>query len=194
MITGNPVGAIAFVSFKSLAAASVAGQVCRRRVSVCVCVWLELWVHVCGWAGADQHAFTPTHIHTKQQCVTYRHPLKMMSKPAPQPEDIIWDNVYMPMRQLPFKTVLGVASSLVVTLFFSVVVGVIAALTNVQTLHDHVPFMRDFLENSKLAQELLPYLPAFLLVLVDSTIPPILSFFARVVFREVMNKTIPKLE
>lgn len=109
----------------------------------------------------------------------------MMSKPAPQPEDIIWDNVYMPMRQLPFKTVLGVASSLVVTLFFSVVVGVIAALTNVQTLHDHVPFMRDFLENSKLAQELLPYLPAFLLVLVDSTIPPILSVLARVVFREV---------
>ena len=91
----------------------------------------------------------------------------------------------MPMRQLPFKTVLGVASSLVVTLFFSVVVGVIAALTNVQTLHDHVPFMRDFLENSKLAQELLPYLPAFLLVLVDSTIPPILSVLARVVFREV---------
>ena len=117
-----------------------------------------------------------------------------MSRPAPQPEDIIWDNVYMPMRQLPFKTVLGVASSLVVTLFFSVVVGIIAALTNVQTLHDHVPFMRDFLEQSKLAQELLPYLPVFLLVLVDSTIPPILSFFARVVFREVMNKTIPKLE
>lgn len=144
MITGNPVGAIAFVSFKSLAVASVAGH-----------------------------------------CVTYRHPLKMCSKPAPQPEDIIWPNVYMPMRLLPFKTVLGVGSSIVVTLFFSVIVGIIAALTNVQTLHDHVPFMRDFLENSKVAQELLPYLPAFLLVGVDSTIPPILSFLARVVFREV---------
>ena len=144
MITGNPVGAIAFVSFRSLAVASVAGQ-----------------------------------------CVTYRHPLKMMSKPAPQPEDILWGNVYMPMRLLPLKTVLGVGSSFVVTLFFSVIVGIIASLTNVQTLHDHVPFMRDFLENSKLAQELLPYLPAFLLVLVDCLIPPILSFLARVVFREV---------
>jgi len=144
MITGNPVGAIAFVSFRSLAVASVAGQ-----------------------------------------CVTYRHPLKMMSKPAPQPEDILWGNVYMPMRLLPLKTILGVGSSFVVTLFFSVIVGIIASLTNVQTLHDHVPFMREFLENSKLAQELLPYLPAFLLVMVDCTIPPILSFLARVVFREV---------
>jgi len=144
MITGNPVGAIAFVSFRSLAVASVAGQ-----------------------------------------CVTYQHPLKMMSKPAPQPEDILWGNVYMPMRLLPFKTILGVGSSFVVTLFFSVIVGIIASLTNVQTLHDHVPFMRHFLENSKLAQELLPYLPAFLLVMVDCTIPPILSFLARVVFREV---------
>ena len=108
MITGNPVGAIAFVSFRSLAVTNAASH-----------------------------------------CVTYRHPLKMMSKPAPQPEDIIWTNVYMPMRLLPFKTVLGVGSSVVVTLFFSVIVGIIASLTNVQTLHDHVPFMRDFLENSK---------------------------------------------
>jgi len=144
MITGNPAGAIAFVSFRSLAVASVAGQ-----------------------------------------CVTYRHPLKMMTKPAPAPADIIWTNAYMPMRLLPIKTVLGVGSSVVVTLFFSVIVGIIASLTNVQTLHDHVPFMRNFLEKSKLAQELLPYLPAFLLVMVDCTIPPILSLLARVVFREV---------
>lgn len=59
LITGNPVGSTAFVSFRSLAVASIAGQ-----------------------------------------CMTYRHPLKMVVSPAPHQDDIIWPNICQPMRQV----------------------------------------------------------------------------------------------
>jgi len=59
LITGNPVGSTAFVSFRSLAVASIAGQ-----------------------------------------CMTYRHPLKMVVSPAPHQDDIIWANICQPMRQV----------------------------------------------------------------------------------------------
>lgn len=48
-----------------------------------------------------------------------------------------------------------------------------------------MPFIRHFLDSSALARGLLPYLPPFILVLVDNVIPPIFSATARVVFREV---------
>lgn len=59
LIAGNPVGSTAFVSFRSLAVASIAGQ-----------------------------------------CMTYRQPLKMVVSPAPHPDDVIWDNICVPMRQV----------------------------------------------------------------------------------------------
>jgi hypothetical protein len=40
-------------------------------------------------------------------------------------------------------------------------------------------------KQSELAREVLPYVPAFLLVGVDNLIPPIFSVLARSVFREV---------
>lgn len=34
------------------------------------------------------------------RCMTYSHPLKMIVSPAPQPDDILWENISMPMRQV----------------------------------------------------------------------------------------------
>jgi hypothetical protein len=96
--------------------------------------------------------------------------------------------------QIPIKRILGVGSATFITLAFTVPVGLVSLWTNPKTLSDHFPFVRNMIESSVMIRELLPYLPPFILVLLDNLIPPIYSVCCRTIFREVRGRERFRLE
>eukprot|EP01041_Mallomonas_annulata_P001199 gene1199-2331_t len=97
---------------------------------------------------------------------------------APNPRDIIWENVSIPIKQLKVRTNIANATLVVGALFWSSVVGFVNRLSNLDTLSQDWEWLHSY--SDSFAYKLLnQYLAVVILVTLLSLLPIVFDIIAR---------------
>lgn len=102
----------------------------------------------------------------------------MVVKAAPNPKDIIWDNVSTPERQIAMRRSIADVTLMVGALFWSIVVGFITACSNLESLSKEFVWLQLY-QNTDLYALLNSYLAMGALLVLLSALPAIFDLIAR---------------
>ena len=97
---------------------------------------------------------------------------------APNPSDILWENVSLPKRQITIRTVIADSTIIVGALFWSIVVGFITTITNLEALSKRYIWLQAY-STTALFRLLNNYLAFGLLLGLLSALPLIFDWIAR---------------
>ena len=103
---------------------------------------------------------------------------RMRVLPAPNPKDIIWDNVSIPLPQILARTKIANANLVVGAIFWSSVVGFVNRLSNLDILAQDWPLLSKY--SDSVAYKLLnQYLPVLVLLSLLALLPFVFDIIAR---------------
>ena len=103
---------------------------------------------------------------------------QLQVKLAPNPSDIIWENVAIPQQQINIRHNIADGTLIVGALFWSVVVGFITTISNLESLSQQFPWIQTY-SNTSFYQFLNSYLAALLLLILLSLLPLVFDIIAR---------------
>jgi hypothetical protein len=113
----------------------------------------------------------------QQMFLSHTH-YSMVVKSAPNPKDCIWDNISIPSRQISIRRAIADGTLIVGAVFWSLVVGFIAAISNLESISKELPWLNNY--RNTLAYEFLnDYLAVALLLVLLSLLPIIFDLIAR---------------
>jgi hypothetical protein len=98
--------------------------------------------------------------------------------PAPNPRDIIWENVSIPHRQIIIRNKIAAVTLSIGAIFWSIVVTFISAVFNLQSLSIEVPVIEKY-SNTKAYDFLNNTLSIGLLLVLLNSLPVIFDFISR---------------
>jgi ferritin len=117
---------------------------------------------------------------TAHQVLLSHEYFTMKVKSAPNAKDILWDNVPIPYRQVSSRTSIADAVLLFGALFWSVVVGFITALANLEAISNEKGWTwLQAYENSPIFQILNTYLALGLLLILLALLPAVFDLISR---------------
>jgi uncharacterized protein YjeT (DUF2065 family) len=99
-------------------------------------------------------------------------------KTAPNPNDIIWDNLSIPQRQIQLRTTITDCTLVVGAIFWSFIVGFITTITNLESLSQRYTWLQTY-QQTFLFQFLNNYLALGLLLILLGILPLIFDIIAR---------------
>ena len=102
----------------------------------------------------------------------------MIVRPAPNPKDIIWDNVSIPHRQVTSRSSIADAVLIVGALFWSAVVGFITAWSNLESISKKLTWLQAY-QGTEVYRFLNTYLALGLLLILLAILPFIFDLIAR---------------
>jgi hypothetical protein len=115
---------------------------------------------------------------TSQQTLLSSEYYSMEVKPAPNPRDIVWENVSIPQSQIFLRTSIADGTLIVGALFWSIVVTFIYAISNLETISRAIPSLRKY-SNTQVYSFANSYLAILLLLILLAILPFIFDFIAR---------------
>ena len=112
-----------------------------------------------------------------QMFLSHTH-YSMRVKSAPNPKDCIWENISIPPRQIDMRRTIADITLMVGAVFWSLVVGFITAIANLDSLTKELPFLNLY-SNTVIYQVANNYLAVGLLLVLLSLLPIIFDVIAR---------------
>eukprot|EP00271_Cylindrocystis_brebissonii_P008390 TRINITY_DN22607_c0_g1_i1.p1 TRINITY_DN22607_c0_g1~~TRINITY_DN22607_c0_g1_i1.p1 ORF type:complete len:739 (-),score=125.16 TRINITY_DN22607_c0_g1_i1:392-2608(-) len=112
------------------------------------------------------------------QAVLGSHVDKWVLQAAPEPEDIVWENLAVPILQRQTRTIVVAALVVGLIFFYMIPITFIAGLTTLENLEKTLPFLTDILNNPTIATILEAYLPQLALITFLAVLPYILYFLS----------------
>jgi len=113
------------------------------------------------------------------QMIHHPKPFCLDVEEAPLPEHIFWSNVGMRHKTQQGGRVVALALTIVLCLFWTVIVSFIVGLSEVENLTEMFPFLESWLEKAPWLAMFLNQLKPLLLVLIVGWLPPILIAFSK---------------
>lgn len=112
-----------------------------------------------------------------QMLLSHEH-YGMIVHSAPNPKDVIWDNVAIFQRQIDIRKMIADGTLIVGAIFWSIVVTFIFAISNLTSIAEVLPFLRSYSDTS--AYILLnTYLAIIVLLILLSILPFLFDFISR---------------
>jgi hypothetical protein len=112
-----------------------------------------------------------------QVLLSHKH-FEMVVKSAPNPRDIIWDNITIPQHQIKMRDFISNLTLSVGAIFWSLVVGFITAISNMDSLAQQYTWLQKY-QNTFLYALLNNYLAMGLLLALLALLPYIFDMIAR---------------
>lgn len=101
--------------------------------------------------------------------------------PAPAPGDVFWVNLKLGYKERLIRSSLVTAATFFLISFFMIPVTAVSVLTNLETLEQEAPWLKDLLEASPVIRGFLAgFLPSLALLVFMLLLPPILLQFAKI--------------
>lgn len=107
---------------------------------------------------------------------------RMKAFPAPEPNDIVWSNITVPLRYIEESMNVTHAMYLAGILFWAVVLAFIAALSNLENLDNYLPFIKDM--DPVLYAIVAGLLPVLVLVIFMQLLPVIMTVISELIERQ----------
>jgi hypothetical protein len=98
--------------------------------------------------------------------------------PAPNPKDIIWENVSIPQQQIKMRTSISDGTLVVGALFWSIVVAFISAVSNLESISQEIPALQEY-SNTEIYKFFNNYLAIVVLLILLSLLPFLFDFISR---------------
>lgn len=98
--------------------------------------------------------------------------------PAPNPKDIIWENVSIPQQQIKMRTSISHGTLVVGALFWSIVVAFISAVSNLESISQEIPALQEY-SNTDIYKFFNNYLAIVVLLILLSLLPFLFDFISR---------------
>ena len=112
-----------------------------------------------------------------QMLLSHEH-FTMLVRPAPNPKDIIWENVSIPQRQIDIRRNIADVTLVVGALFWSIVLGFITTISNLESLSKEYPWLQPY-SDTEIYKFVNSYLASSLLLGLLSLLPVIFDVIAR---------------
>lgn len=98
--------------------------------------------------------------------------------PAPNPNDIIWSNVSIPLKQINIRKSISNSTLIVGALFWSIVVTFITAVSNLESISQEIPSLQAY-SNTSIYQFFNNYLAVLILLILLALLPFVFDFISR---------------
>ena len=115
---------------------------------------------------------------TAQQMILSHAHFTMIVRAAPNPKDIIWENVSIPQRQIDIRRNIADVTLVVGALFWSIVLGFITTISNLESLSQEYPWLQAY-SGTEVYKFVNSYLASSLLLGLLSLLPVIFDVIAR---------------
>ncbi|KAI8070476.1 hypothetical protein BC940DRAFT_339916 [Gongronella butleri] len=103
-------------------------------------------------------------------------PFRLNAQLAPEPRDVIWENIAMHGRERYIRKVLMFGILIVLAVFWVVPISIFSALTSESSLRSYFPWLMDLAEKNKILQQIIQYfLPTLSVVIFMAILPMILN-------------------
>lgn len=100
-------------------------------------------------------------------------------RPAPAPEDVIWSNAALPHEQVVQRGRIAVLLATALTVFFTLLLSILAAAVTLSRLAALIPGLGAVLESSNLTQSFIAgMLPTIVVSVVVSLVPTFMSLIS----------------
>ena len=99
-------------------------------------------------------------------------------KPAPNPKDIIWENVSVPQRQITWRKAIATCMIFLGAIFWSIAVSFITAISNLDSFSENFPIIKRY-SSTAVYRFLNNYMAIGLLLMLLNSLPLIFDFISR---------------
>lgn len=99
-------------------------------------------------------------------------------QPCPNPKDIIWDNIPIPIKQITMRSSIAGVTFAIGALFWSLVVAFISAVSSLESISQELPWLQQYSDTDIYAL-LNNYLAISLLLILLALLPFVFDFVAR---------------
>ncbi|XP_047047802.1 CSC1-like protein At1g10090 isoform X2 [Lolium rigidum] len=106
------------------------------------------------------------------------NPMEWVTDLAPEPNDMYWSNIWLPYKQLWIRRIAMLLGSIVFMILFVLPVTFIQGLSQLDQLHQKLPFLNGVLKKPYMFQLVTGYLPSVILLIFLYTVPPIMMLFS----------------
>uniref|UniRef100_A0A0D9Y1R8 CSC1/OSCA1-like 7TM region domain-containing protein n=1 Tax=Leersia perrieri TaxID=77586 RepID=A0A0D9Y1R8_9ORYZ len=106
------------------------------------------------------------------------NPMKWVTDPAPEPDDVYWSNLWLPYNQLWIRRIATLLGSIIFMLLFLIPVTFIQGLSQLEQLQQRLPFLKGILEKRYMSQLVTGYLPSVILQIFLYTVAPLMILFS----------------
>ncbi|KAJ2393827.1 hypothetical protein GGI05_002306, partial [Coemansia sp. RSA 2603] len=119
--------------------------------------------------------------HLAAQAFTYAQPFQLRAELAPEPRDVFWDNVTLPLSSRMMRGIVSLAAYGVMIVYWFTMAFLLSTLVSMDTLKKLFPGQPLFSDENKWLKGLLRFTtPTFVLSLMNACVPYILSWLAGV--------------
>ncbi|ORX53130.1 DUF221-domain-containing protein [Hesseltinella vesiculosa] len=103
-------------------------------------------------------------------------PFRLNAQLAPEPRDVLWENIAMHGRERYIRKVLMLGILVVLAVFWVVPISIFSALTSESSLRNYFPWLMDLASKNKILQQIIQYfLPTLSVVIFMAILPMILN-------------------
>ncbi|KAJ1387537.1 hypothetical protein B484DRAFT_409874, partial [Ochromonadaceae sp. CCMP2298] len=113
----------------------------------------------------------------QQMLLSHEH-YSMKVSPAPNPRDVVWDNVSIPEAQISLRTSIADGTLIVGALFWSACVTFITYISNLQNIGQMMPWVQKY-QDTMVYNFLNNYMTMGLLLVLLAVLPYLFDFIAR---------------
>jgi len=99
-------------------------------------------------------------------------------QPAPNPKNIIWENVSIPMKQINIRRSISDGTLMVGAVFWSIVVAFISAVSNLESISQEFPALQEY-SNTEIYKFFNNYLAIGVLLILLALLPFVFDFISR---------------
>lgn len=104
--------------------------------------------------------------------------ISMLVRPAPNPKDIIWENVSIPQRQIDMRKNIADGTLIVGALFWSIVLGFITTISSLESLSREYTWLRAY-SGTEVYKFVNSYLASSVLLTLLTLLPVVFDIIAR---------------
>ncbi|GJN24505.1 hypothetical protein PR202_gb12249 [Eleusine coracana subsp. coracana] len=98
---------------------------------------------------------------------------------APEPRDIIWPNLSRKIYERQIRQVVVYFIVFLIVLFYTIPLGIIAAVTTLEKLREKLPFLKVVVDQPAIKTVLQAYLPQLALIVFLALLPSLLLFLSK---------------
>ena len=110
--------------------------------------------------------------HAARQMLQHESATKMIVEAAPDETAIFWRNIGMPKKARSTGMLLSIATTTILCFFWTIPMGIISSLTEINSLKEQWPGFEDFFEKHRWLEDFLALMAPFLLVFVNEVVLP----------------------
>ncbi|KAJ2798824.1 hypothetical protein H4R21_003778, partial [Coemansia helicoidea] len=118
--------------------------------------------------------------HMAAQSFTYGQPFQLRTELAPEPRDVFWDNITLPLSARVARGATSLVAYLAMLVYWLTMAFLLSALVSLDSLKGYFPWLPALAEKNRWLKGLFQYTtPVFTLSVMNAFVPHILSWLAR---------------